>query len=231
MGLTVVRYDDETPSSNDGDRPAVEEQPPSLERPDDDEPPSDDDKPPPLLPWDENEDSLDDEDDEEWRWGLRKARSGCILVNSKIKGIQDRENLSQNKACQQEGIYESLFQSWVKKLKEREADASDGSTVNSQRRKNHDVLTGLLKQHSDILLQYIFELREQGFGVSVRMVVRKVSSISPEFKHKSNIVKDSIVRRWEMAAMTKLAILYGDSCLSALPSQDYGGGRRGRISC
>ena len=63
-------------------------------------------------------------------------------------------------------------------MKECEADTGDSITTNLQRRQDHNGRTGLLKYHTERLLRYFFELREQDFGVLVRMVIRQASLIS-----------------------------------------------------
>jgi len=53
-----------------------------------------------------------------------------------------------------------------------------------------------LKVIEDELLQFIFERREQGFGVTRGAVVMKASKLLPEFAVKSLEARSSAVRRW-----------------------------------
>ena len=55
---------------------------------------------------------------------------------------------------------------------------------------------GLLKQHTDILLRYDFELQEQGHGVTPEMVMRKACIISCDFKDKSQNAQRCVARQW-----------------------------------
>ena len=48
-------------------------------------------------------------------------------------------------------------------------------------RKDHPGQSGLLTQHTEALLRFIFERSEQGHGISTAMVVRKASEMSQIF--------------------------------------------------
>ena len=48
----------------------------------------------------------------------------------------------------------------------------------------------------DELLKFIFELREQGYAVSISTVVIQASRLMPDFKRKSSLARYQCVRRW-----------------------------------
>ena len=53
-----------------------------------------------------------------------------------------------------------------------------------------------LQEHKDVLLQFIFELREQGMAVLVNMVAAKASQVSETFNAKSQQAKYHSARRF-----------------------------------
>lgn len=56
--------------------------------------------------------------------------------------------------------------------------------------------TTILKPIENDLLKFIFELREQGFAVSIGAIVIKASRLMPEFQRKSSVARYQSVRRW-----------------------------------
>ena len=60
----------------------------------------------------------------------------------------------------------------------------------------HIGMASILKEHEEVLLRFIFELREQGIQVSLGMVALKASSLSRLFKEKTKNVKGKVVSRF-----------------------------------
>ena len=60
----------------------------------------------------------------------------------------------------------------------------------------HIGMASILKEHEEVLLCFIFELREQGIQVSLGMVALKASSLSHSFKEKTTNAKEKIVSRF-----------------------------------
>ena len=79
---------------------------------------------------------------------------------------------------------------------EEEAAQKGHSILNAQSQHLGAGHHGLLNQHTEILLQFVFELHEMGHGVSLEMVMRKASEISRDFKDRSENAQHCIVRRW-----------------------------------
>ena len=63
----------------------------------------------------------------------------------------------------------------------------------------HIGMASILKEHEEVLLHFIFELREQGIQVSLGMVTLKASSLSRSFKEKTTNEKEKIVS-WFVAS-------------------------------
>lgn len=53
-----------------------------------------------------------------------------------------------------------------------------------------------INQIEEDLLRFIFENREQGFSVSIRMVLMKAANLDTEFRRKTDRAKDQIIRRF-----------------------------------
>ena len=64
-----------------------------------------------------------------------------------------------------------------------EIPAESNLTLSAQ--KVHKGRAGLLVGHSHDLLRFVFELREQGMGVSTRMIRRKAEELSRDFREKN----------------------------------------------
>jgi hypothetical protein len=56
--------------------------------------------------------------------------------------------------------------------------------------------TTILKLIESDLLKFIFELREQGFAISISSIVIKASGLLPKFQQKSSEARYQSVRRW-----------------------------------
>ena len=54
----------------------------------------------------------------------------------------------------------------------------------------------ILEPYDEELLRYIFELREQHFGVSVLIIIDKAKTLSAAFCHKSCAAQDAIICQW-----------------------------------
>ena len=177
-GHTVIVYDDEVP-------------PPAEEDEEDD------------VPSLQSRDSSDEEDEEEdmalpfqnkkkqrLSYTIKKKKALLQIIDSHIASL----NLSKKKACAKEGIAPSMYRRW-KKLFVDELDINKRKGLSSARQVGGG-RHGLLKAHTEALLRYIFELREQGYGVQTAMVVRKACKLSREFAQKSPEAQRCVIRRW-----------------------------------
>ena len=87
-------------------------------------------------------------------------------------------------------VHHSLLVRW-RKQKSRLMHIPNASV-----RSTHIGMASILKEHEEVLLWFIFELREQGIQVSLGMVALKASSLSRSFKEKTTHAKEKIVSRF-----------------------------------
>ena len=80
-------------------------------------------------------------------------------------------------------------------------------------------MASILKEHEEVLLRFIFELREQGIQVSLGMVALKASSLSRLFKEKTTNAKEKIVSQF--VASHGLNIVWGHTNHSMIPANSY----------
>ena len=104
---------------------------------------------------------------------------------------QLQENgLSLRQACDAVGVHHSLLVCW------RKQKARLMHIPNPSVKSTHIGMESILKQHEEVLLHFIFELREQGIQVSLGMVALKASLLSRLFKEKTTNAKEKIVSRF-----------------------------------
>ena len=119
-----------------------------------------------------------------------KTKRGYLkrIGECKVDGVLQRE------ACQLEGMHESLCHQWriaVSTIDEGEEEETPETTkkihlkLKSLSRRLGSGCRGLLKEHTEILLQFVFKLQEQGHGVSTNMVARKAGKICCNFREKT----------------------------------------------
>ena len=73
----------------------------------------------------------------------------------------------------------------------------------------HIGMASILKEHEEVLLRFIFELREQGIQVLLGMVALKASSLSHLFKEKTNKCEGK--NCFSVCCKSWLKTLYGDT--------------------
>ena len=112
-------------------------------------------------------------------WTIRK-------VEQQLQG----NGLSLRQACDAVGVHHSLLVRW------RKQKARLTHIPNPSVKSTHIGMASILKQHEEVLLRFIFELREQGIQVSLGMVALKASSLSRLFKEKTTNAKEKIVSRF-----------------------------------
>ena len=104
---------------------------------------------------------------------------------------QLQENgLSLRQACDAVGVHHSLLVCW------RKQKARLMHIPNPSVKSTHIGMASILKEHEEVLLRFIFELREQGIQVSLGMVALKASLLSRLFKEKTTNAKEKIVSRF-----------------------------------
>ena len=100
------------------------------------------------------------------------------------------KGLSLRQACDAVGVHHYLLVRW-RKQKSRLMHIPNASVKST-----HIGMASILKEHEEVLLRFIFELREQGIQVSLGMVALKASSLSRSFKEKTTNAKEKIVSRF-----------------------------------
>ena len=108
----------------------------------------------------------------------------------KVEQQMQEKDLSLRQACDAVGVHHSLLVRW-RKQKSRLMHIPNASVKST-----HIGMASILKEHEEVLLRFIFELREQGIQVSLGMVALKASSLSRSFKEKTTNAKEKIVSRF-----------------------------------
>jgi transposase-like protein len=151
-----------------------------------------------------SDDDEDDEDDEEGEddevptsgAGRRTRKRYSIQEKASIIRTVDRmmqrHGMTRNEACWDLHINPKLVYKWMKVI-----DAQlIAKKENIKAKSIHNGKVHSLEEHKDVLLQFIFELREQGMAVSVNMVAAKASQVSASFNAKSQQAKYHSARRF-----------------------------------
>ena len=109
-----------------------------------------------------------------------------------IRNVRKRlENgLSQRAACEELNIHHTLYGLWIKQMEEMRQSRNSKAKSLCQGRQSS------LAPIQEVLLRFIFELREQGMGVSITMVMLKAAHLSREFREKSRIAQYNSARRF-----------------------------------
>jgi hypothetical protein len=111
------------------------------------------------------------------------------LVRS-IKRKLECCEMSLRQACKEANIHHKQYLSWKQEFtKMTDAKNKKGKSLCMGR-------TSILKPVQEDLLRFIFELREQGMGVSTTMVVLKAASLSRSFGEKSRNAQYHSARRF-----------------------------------
>ena len=88
-------------------------------------------------------------------------------------------------------------------MKWQQQQAADDNPIlamlKSKKKANLPGPIGQLKPIENILLQFVFEQREQGINVSILSIVVKASSLSPIFNEKHFTARTSAVKRFVRA--------------------------------
>jgi transposase-like protein len=100
------------------------------------------------------------------------------LVRSICRKIQVN-NVSVRQACADVNIHHKQYLSWKREYSSIENAQNPKAKCRSA---GHDSIRKPIEQY---LLRYIFELREQGIGVKIVMVMRRAASVSRVFRDKS----------------------------------------------
>ena len=109
-----------------------------------------------------------------------------------IRNVRKRlENgLSQRAACEELNIHHTLYGLWIKQMEDMRQSRNSKARSLCQGRQSS------LAPIQEVLLRFIFELREQGMGVSITMVMLKAAHLSREFREKSRIAQYNSARRF-----------------------------------
>jgi hypothetical protein len=208
-GRTIILYDDDVPPS---DAEEEDEPPPLASREDSSD--------------EEEDEVEVAEDKNKYAHCRQPRKSYSVTTKKsylkKIRGYKTEHPLvSIRSACDKFALNESLYWKWAKKydvLQEEEDECppvpqlpaahvipvtpADAFLQRAKKarlgriRKEHSGPISLLHEHTELLLRFIFELREQGHGVNTALVVRKASLISRVFREKTTHAKRMVVSRW-----------------------------------
>ena len=108
----------------------------------------------------------------------------------KVEQQLQENGLSLQQACDAVSVHHSLLVHW------RKQKACLMHIPNPSVKSTHIGMASILKEHEEVLLRFIFELREQGIQVSLGMVALKASSLSCLFKERTTNAKEKIVSRF-----------------------------------
>ena len=123
---------------------------------------------------------------------VRRRYTIChkLWTIQKVEQQMQEKDLSLRQACDAVGVHHSLLVCW-RKQKSRLMHIPNASVKST-----HIGMASISKEHEEVLLRFIFELREQGIQVSLGMVALKASSLSRSFKEKTTNAKEKIVSRF-----------------------------------
>jgi hypothetical protein len=103
-----------------------------------------------------------------------------------------QHGMTRREACEDLNISSGMHWAWKQKI-----DAMIEAKKNNIKAKCiHRGKDSCLTEHKQELLQFIFELREQGMAVSVRMVAVRAAQLSEEFHEKSRDAQYHSARRF-----------------------------------
>jgi len=109
----------------------------------------------------------------------------------------EEEGVSLRRAAERLQVAHSLLAKW------QQQQAADDDPIlamlKSKKKANLPGPIGQLKPIENILLQFVFEQREQGINVSILSIVVKASSLSPIFNEKHFTARTSAVKRFVRA--------------------------------
>ena len=108
----------------------------------------------------------------------------------KVEQQMQEKDLSLRQACDAVGVHHSLLVRW------RKQKSCLMHIPNASVKSTHIGMASISKEHEEVLLRFIFELREQGIQVSLGMVSLKASSLSRSFKEKTTNAKEKIVSQF-----------------------------------
>ena len=133
--------------------------------------------------------SVDVEHDSEEKAIRRRKRYSVkeklFIVEEVNKKIEEGTNLSQAVKCFQ--IYRIQYYRW----KENLAKLNEFKQINIKAKSTYPGRVPLLQQYQNDLLKFVFELREKGMGVTLKMVMMKAAHLPREFRQKNSKVSVS----------------------------------------
>ena len=152
---------------------------------------------------------------------VRRRYTIChkLWTIQKVEQQLQENGLSLRQACDAVGVHHSLLVRW-RKLKAHLMHIPNPSVKST-----HIGMASILKQHEEVLLRFIFELREQGIQVSLGMVALKASLLSHLFKEKTTNAKEKIVSQFVASHGLKHRMgtheSQRDPCETATEALDY----------
>lgn len=111
--------------------------------------------------------------------------------------LNDADGASLRAVARELGVDASVLHRWKMQRPRFEAFLSRVHVhVNTGAASLHCGRTSCINEIEDDLLAYIWEHREQGMPVSIRMVVNKAGQLLPAFRLKTDRAKDMSIRRF-----------------------------------
>ena len=144
----------------------------------------------------DNEDEDDDGEPinkEACRKGRRRftIQEKAAIIRT-VERLMQQHGMTRREACEDLNISSGMHWAWKQKI-----DAMIEAKKNNIKAKCiHRGKDSCLTEHKQELLQFIFELREQGMAVSVRMVAVRAAQLSEEFHEKSRDAQYHSARRF-----------------------------------
>ena len=115
----------------------------------------------------------------------------CLLRTIRRR-IDSEQQVSLRKACSDVNVHHKQYLNWTKQRTALE----ETKTKNFKAKSLCIGRVSVLKPLEQELTRFIFELREQGMGVSTSMVMLKATSLSRDFREKSRRAQYSSTRRF-----------------------------------
>lgn len=109
-----------------------------------------------------------------------------------VRNVKRRVDVGESirSACRTLNIIPKQFREWTR------LSTTMMAHKNSHAKSTAAGPTSIVKEIEEPLLKFIFELREQGFAVSISTIVLQASRLMPAFNRKSELARYQSVRRW-----------------------------------
>jgi transposase-like protein len=126
------------------------------------------------------------------------SRQKVAMVRTMEQRLSADPTISRRQIARDLGVDASLLRKWQQHVDAHisKVTRSNGCRFNPRACSLHPGRLSCLEPIKDILLHFIFEKREQGIPVSIKMVVEVAKRYDTSFKGKSYAAQDQAVRRF-----------------------------------